>query len=183
MTGYHSSVAAVAAICLTVAAGCSSNENSGSGSAESGQCPTAISGANGANNAFAKFNGSLSGDFSGPDGAARYASVCIRLANVPQALAISVMGDKPSVGTTYPVTNAQTGNTATVEYAEGNHGTKVWAATSGTVRIESVARNSIGLGFAHVVMAPDTGKNANTATGTLTLSGSQQATDVLGFVP
>jgi hypothetical protein len=32
-------------------------------------------------------------------------------------------------------------------------------------------------------MAPDVGKRANTATGSFTLYGTQQASDVLGFAP
>ncbi len=75
------------------------------------------------------------------------------------------------------------GNTAVVQYAEGNNGTKVWLGTSGTVKIESVAKDSVGLSFVQVIMAPDASKSANTASGALTISGSQQADDVLGFVP
>jgi hypothetical protein len=130
------------------------------------------------------FNGALTGDFAGPDGSAKYSTLCLRLADVPQTLAIRVMGAKPATGVTYGVTSdVGTGNFAIVEYAEGNNGTKVWAGTSGTVKVESVARGSIGLSFAEVVMAPEAGKSANTATGTFALAGSQRADDVLGFVP
>jgi hypothetical protein len=129
-------------------------------------------------------NGTSSGDYSGPDGSARFSTVCLKLADVPQALAITLTGAKPAAGTTYNVvTGNAADNIAVVEYAEGNNGTKVWAATGGTVKIESVARDSIGLSFAQVIMAPEAGKSGNTASGAMTLTGSERADDVLGFVP
>src|SRR5882724_2221077 len=112
---------AVATVCLAVTVGCSSNSDD-DGSAEVGQCPTSISSAHGSNNAFAAFNGYLSGDYSGPDGSAKYSTICLRLADVPQTLAISVMGARPAAGATYSVTTGDsdaTGDLAIVEYAEG----------------------------------------------------------------
>ncbi len=129
-------------------------------------------------------NGTVSGDYGGPDGSAMFTTICLRLGDVPQALAITVMGAKPALGKTYSVVaDSMPGNTAVVQYAEGNNGTKVWLGTSGTVKIESVAKDSVGLSFVQVIMAPDASKSANTASGALTISGSQQADDVLGFVP
>jgi hypothetical protein len=183
-TGYRSRWVNLAALYLIVAVGCGAGAGLGGGPPQSGQCPTLISAAQGANNSFAMFNGFLTGDFSGPDGSAIYSTVCVRLADVPQTLAIKVMGAKPSVGIIYGVTNIRaTGNVAIVEYAEGNNGTKVWIGTSGAVKIDSVAREIIGLSFTQVIVTPEAGKPNNTATGTLTLSGLQQANDVLGFVP
>jgi hypothetical protein len=188
MIRYHLEFAGLLLICSVVTGACGSNGagngGGGGGPPETGDCPTSISDAHGANNAFSMFNSQLTGDYNGPDGSAKFGTVCLRLADVPQTLAITVMGAKPAIGVTYSVTgNAATGNVAIVEYAEGNNGTKVWAGISGTVQVESVARESIALSFTQVLMGPEAGKPANTATGTFTLSGSEQASDVLGFVP
>jgi hypothetical protein len=188
MTGYRLKFVGISLICSMATGACGSNGGGNGGSPpETGECPTSISDAHGANNAFAIFNSQLTGDYSGPDGSAKFSTVCLRLADVPQTLAITVMGAKPASGVTYGVTgvtaDAPTGNVASIEYAEGNNGTKVWAGTSGTVQVDSVARESVGLSFAQVLMAPEAGKPANTATGTFTLSGSQRAGDVLGFAP
>jgi hypothetical protein len=183
MSAPISKLLAVAVLCSSIAAGCGSKDD---GSEQEGDCPTSISGAQGANNGFAKFNGVLSGDYSGPDGSARYSSICLRLADVPQTLAITVMGTKPAFGVSYNVSNGEgnpTGDVAVIEYAEGNNGTKVWVGNAGSVKIESVARQSVGLTFAQVTMEPEAGKPNDTASGTFVLSGSQRADDVLGFVP
>jgi hypothetical protein len=184
MSGYRLKFARFGLVCSVLSSACGSNSSDPSGPAETGECPTSISDARGANNRFAMFNSELAGDYSGPDGLAQFSTVCLNLADVSQTLAITVLGAKPAIGVTYGVRgDAATGNVASVEYAEGDNGTKVWAGTSGTVQVESAARESIGLSFAQVLMAPEAGKPSNTATGTFTLSGSQLASDVLGFLP
>jgi hypothetical protein len=56
-----------------------------------------------------------------------------------------VIGAKPATGVTCgAAADAATGNVAIVEYAEGDNGTKAWVGTSGTVQVESIARESIG---------------------------------------
>jgi hypothetical protein len=165
-------------ICFSAAAACSISSG---GESPGGACPTSIAGAQGANNTFDLLNGAvISGDYSGPDGSATFVAVCTNL--VPQALSITLSGAKPAVGATYAIAGAS-GNMAAIEYGEGPHGDKVWSATGGSVKIESVARDSVGLSFTQIVMAPDASKNGNTASGTLTLSGSGKADDVIGFVP
>ena len=174
--------AGFASSCLMVAVGCSSNV--AASATDGGHCPTVISAPQGTNNGYGSMNGDLTGDYSGPDGSADFSTLCLRLGDVPQALQIHVLGAKPAVGKTYSVvTDNMPGNVAVVQYAEGNNGTKVWIGTSGTLKIDSVARDSIGLSFAQVIAAPDATKSSNTASGTLTISGSQRADDVLGFVP
>jgi hypothetical protein len=95
---------------------------------------------------------------------------------------LTLLAAKPEVGVMYDATTNASGNTAVVQYAEGNNGTKVWLSTGGAVTIESVAKDSVGLRFM-VTMAPDASKSANTATGALTVSGTANADDVLGFTP
>jgi hypothetical protein len=180
----HSTRVAFVALGAALLAGCSSSDSGGQAPLESGACPTFISDARGANNAFAMFNGFLSGDGAGSDGLAQFATVCLRIADVPQELRITVLGARPAVGVMYGVTSdPKASNVAVVEYAEGNSGTKVWAGTSGVVKVDSVARESIGFSFSQVRMEPEAGKPANTATGSFALSGTQRADDFLGFVP
>jgi len=171
--------------CSLTCFGCGSSDASIPGFNGVPACPTALSRGPGSNSQFSVFDGqALSGDYSGPDGSGMFSSACIEdpLGGVQRALAVVLLGARPAVGVTYDLA-AQTGDYGWIQYGEGPHGTKVWASTSGTVRIDSVAKDSIGLSFSQAILEPDTSKDGNTASGILTITGSQRADDVLGFVP
>jgi hypothetical protein len=175
-----------AALCASVLAGCGSNGDDST--PLTGPCSASFSDIRGSNVASSRFQANaISGNVSGADGSSTLTMVCAAGATLSdiKLLAITVTGARPATGVTYTISDASptSGNTAVVEYGDDPHGHRVWLATSGTVKVDSVARETVGFTISGATMAPEAGKSENTATGTFTLSGSGVDSDLLGFSP